>query len=129
MLSWFLRVGQDAVALVLDDPAAREGHRDAHVRVIEAVVAHHALGAAGAEGHALDGLHVGVAVDRRSRFSGSATSAAARAAATAAVVGRGVVGKHAVVHARLAPFLAGAAISKFSWALSTSNMARMARGS
>ncbi len=47
---------EDAVTLVLDGPALRKGQRDAHVGVIETVVAHDALRAARTVGQAVDGF-------------------------------------------------------------------------
>ncbi len=98
-----LRPGDDAVAQVMDDPAARERHREAHVRVVETVVAHHALRAAGSEGHAVDGLHVDVAVvDITPGRIGNLRGCAGRL--HGAGVGCRVGREHAVVDVGLAAF-------------------------
>ena len=58
------RNGEDLVRLVRDLPALREGHRELHVRVVEAVVAHHALARARADGQPLDRLQESLRVLR-----------------------------------------------------------------
>src|SRR5438270_13444297 len=71
---------QQPVALVLHPPALGEGHRELHAGVIEAVVAHDALLARGAEGQSVDRLEVLVAViePAAARHAGAARRAERR---------------------------------------------------
>src|SRR5207302_8098910 len=99
---------QQPVALVLHLPALGECHRELHARVIEAVVAHDALLAGGAEGHALDRLEVLLAVvePAAARHGGDVRRPERRR--HYALIGGRVVGEDAVIDVGVAAFVLGA---------------------
>ena len=86
----------------------REGERDAHVRVIEAVVAHDALRLARSVRHAVDGLQILVAVVDPAAFGLIGDVGRALRGLHRALIRRGMRGEHAVIDPRLAAFVLGA---------------------
>ena len=89
-------------------PAFGEGHRELHAGVIEAVVAHDALFAGRTEGQTVDRLEIVVAViDPAAARHGGDVRGAERCLHDA-LIGRGVIGEHAVVDVGVAALFLGA---------------------
>src|SRR6185436_6146229 len=102
------RERDQAVALVVDGPAARECHGDSHIGVIEAVVAHDALRLAGAVGNAVDRRQVLVVTHQPSAGRRFLDVRGSLGGLHRALVRARVAGEHTVVQAGLASLGGGA---------------------